>query len=641
MNMHDFKMLESMDGKTKSFTILLVVTLLLVLITPFASSQTTKTVSSNYHAQYKLFDRDLFLSIQPLLYVYYSNLTHTIPRDTDYAKFITPKTVQPVADAILSLTQNSSYPEEEFADAVLSLVHQIPYNITGAKFPVETLVDNRGDCGALSILAASIMKAGGLDVVLIKYTGTDFAHMNIGVYLPYEPVYHNLLLSSTSYEYNNKTYWTAEATPEANWKVGDQSSQMGTASTEIIPLDGSEQSSPGQISCNLSAVFETSNITLNLSSQATDAQGNRSLVISGSVQPIIANGSVTIFISKNWTSTQFVTAPLSENGTYTYNWNITSDGTYYITASSIGNGTYAGADSQPVAVFIGPPSLLQFQTDSYNYIIGRAISDVATKRYMGVNNFLNVPIEQNVSFSYRFLVLPTGHEASEVGIRNVTIPASQHTIRDQGRNSRIVQIPAKTVIVPANIPPGLEPLILPDDFNQTINNQFCFTIQKDSKGNFTMNANALNQYDIKNIQANQTTSRFLNVTENIAENEWYQITTTLSQNRITSNLENENGTVLKSMSATTGQQLNMQLVMLVANNVDSAIVLKDFQVKASPSTVEPQNTQPTPITVHTPPPPIESPLPFVAVVVGLTAAMIAMGAIISVRKKLKTPDEFN
>ena len=85
-------------------------------------------------------------------------------------------------------------------------------------------VDNYGDCVGLSILAASIMEAGGLDVVLIHYTGINPQHMNVGVYLPYTPAYHTTLTTPTSFTYDNKTYWTAEATP----KTGESETNQWT-----------------------------------------------------------------------------------------------------------------------------------------------------------------------------------------------------------------------------------------------------------------------------------------------------------------------------------------------------------------------------------------------------------------------------
>ncbi len=118
-----------------------------------------------------LYNQKLYISITPSLYNYYSNMSHTVNEDSDYAKFITPQSVAPIAESIQKVTDKLPHSDEQFADAVLMMVHQIPYAITEPKYPIETLKDNYGDCVELSFLAASIMKAGGLDVVLIHYTG--------------------------------------------------------------------------------------------------------------------------------------------------------------------------------------------------------------------------------------------------------------------------------------------------------------------------------------------------------------------------------------------------------------------------------------------------------------------------------------
>lgn len=65
------------------------------------------------------------------------------------------------------------------------------------KYPVEVIVENEGDCDLLSFVAASIMMAGGLDIVLLYYESQK--HMNVGVNLTHAPedartaVYHHQL----------------------------------------------------------------------------------------------------------------------------------------------------------------------------------------------------------------------------------------------------------------------------------------------------------------------------------------------------------------------------------------------------------------------------------------------------------------
>jgi hypothetical protein len=618
-----------MGAINKSCTILLVSVFIIVLIIPTAtSSVTTKETPSNYVAQYSLLDRTLTLFIQPSLYIYYNNQSHAILQDSNYTNFITPQAVQPIADTIWEVTKNMDYPQEQFADAVLALVHQIPYNITGAKFPVETLVDNRGDCGALSLLAASIMKAGGLDVVLIKYTTSNSAHMNVGVFLPEKPVYTSLFFSSTSMQYDNKTYWTAEATPEINWKVGDQSPSLATAITEIIPIGESEQQSPGQISCSLSSLAP-SNISLDVSSSPPDIMSNRSLMVSGSIEPAMPNKTVTIYFAQGNTI-GYIKTVTNENGAYAYLWNFTSDGTYFVSASFSGNATFMGADSGSLAVFIGPPSLLQFQTETYNYFFGVPIADVSIRPYIGTKDFLNAQVEPNVSFSYSFSVLSTGHTVSDVPTKNITVPGSQYTIRYGNRESKVIQVPPKTVTVPGDVPAGLTPLALPKDFNETVNSQFCFVFQKQPEGNYTFGAQGLDGYDINGIKDNNSSTVFYNATQAIDESTWYKVSTITSQNRITADLQKVNGTV-QAPSTPQNLEATSQIVLLIANNVDCAIVLKDFQVS---NTTKPA-TEPTSQTVHQLPPPMKSLVPFAVAVVIIASVLIVTGIIIDLRKTRK------
>ena len=69
------------------------------------------------------------------------------------------------------------------------LVHQITYKeVVPGKYPVETLVEDMGDCDLFVYIAASILEAGGINAVLIYYR--DLLHMEIGVDLgtaPTEP----------------------------------------------------------------------------------------------------------------------------------------------------------------------------------------------------------------------------------------------------------------------------------------------------------------------------------------------------------------------------------------------------------------------------------------------------------------------
>jgi len=557
------------------------------------SSSAVGNYEKNYgfNSQYGFLNQKLYVSVQPSLYNEYCNASHTVDSDDDYANFVTPQAVESIADNIQKVTSTMPHNEELFADAVLTMVHKIPYNISGVKYPVETLVNNYGDCVALSTLAASIMKAGGLDVVLIHYTGIDPSHLNVGVYLPHTPVYHNLLMFPTSFTYNNKTYWTAESTPEMDWKVGDQSSSLIGANAVVIPLDNLTQSVPGEVSSSLGSQLSSSILTLNLSSIPQDIQNTtRAFNISGSILPSLANEKVTFFVSQNTSSSDYFQTYTDDAGNYALTWNITSLGTYYIKTSWSGDSNYSGADSDTQTVFVGPESFVQYQTPHYSYILEQTnvpyyifgseyIPSNVLHSLQGTDDFLSIPLGTNISFTYQFAIMQTGHSSSNITTETITVPGEQ--ILSLGRHgpTRIVRTTGETLVVPKNVPSDMEPLILPDDFNQTINNQFCFLIQNNSTDEYSLKMEALNSYEISNITQDESSNiSFFNVSNYLQDNTWYTVTESISENQISANINNANGTLLASISAPSNES-GSQVVLLVTNNVDNAVVLKNVSTQ--------------------------------------------------------------
>src|SRR4030067_1572402 len=178
----------------------------------------------------------LYVSVPASLYDYYNSKNHFINSDGDYVKFVTSNAFIPLAEDIQNVTSNLAYSDEQFANAVLAVVRQVSYVRSMVKYPVEAIVENSGDSDVLSLLAASIMKAGGLDVVLLYYKGLNPSHVNIGVHLPYSPVYRSGWTVPTGFEYNNKTYWMAEATSRGEWRVGGKTDLLSSAKPTIIPL---------------------------------------------------------------------------------------------------------------------------------------------------------------------------------------------------------------------------------------------------------------------------------------------------------------------------------------------------------------------------------------------------------------------
>jgi hypothetical protein len=256
----------------------------------------------------------------------------------EFAKFVTPYALKPIADSLWSIYND----DEDFANGVLMIVHQIPYEVTAPqKYPVETIVENKGDCDLFSFIAASVMMAGGLDIVLLYYENQN--HMNVGVNLSHAP---NDARSTVGYfDVNGKRYYMAETTGgqwENGWRVGERPNMLRGAPAHVITLEGAEQVSPEQVSSSYSA---PSSIILALSSNLILEQNT--VIISGLITPSLSNKSVTIYVrgsdDSEWTVLKTILT--DSNGHYSYAWSPNPAKIYHVKASWLGETGHMDANS--------------------------------------------------------------------------------------------------------------------------------------------------------------------------------------------------------------------------------------------------------------------------------------------------------
>jgi len=310
--------------------------------------------ATNYDYTYGLLDHpggstnyQLKVSVTPSLYDYYRSKDHNV-YSYDFAKFVTPNSLKPIADDLWSIYSD----DEDFANGVLMIVHQIPYMESGPqKCPVETIVENEGDCDLFSFIAASVMKAGGLDVVLLLYETQG--HMNVGVHLSHEP--DDARSTVYYYSHDGKQYYVAECTGgdwRNGWRVGECPDMLRGASVRIITLDNCEQSSPGQVSSSY-GVLASSSLSLAVSSRFVIA--GSTVTMGGSLSPALSDKNVTIYISSGGSLWSVLIKVMTDsNGRYSYIWSPPSAGTYSIRASWSGDADYAGADSNAYSLLVVP-----------------------------------------------------------------------------------------------------------------------------------------------------------------------------------------------------------------------------------------------------------------------------------------------
>jgi hypothetical protein len=520
----------------------------------------------------------LYASVPPSLYDYYHSKSHGTSSGGGYSKFVTPSVFESIAESIQNVTRDMPYSDEQFANAVLMLVHQVPYVIGDVKYPVETLVDNSGKCDTLSLLAASIMKAGGLDVVLLYYKGLSPSHVNVGVYLPYTPFYHTWWRALTGYEYNNKTYWMAECTSLSDWRVGDQPELLAGATPEIISLENCEESSPAHVSSSLDNPLIPSSISINLSSENSSfEESGRTLTISGSISPAYSEKSVVMYVSQNGYSCNTFSTVTDDLGNYSLTWNFTSTGTYNIRTSWSGASNYAGADSETLTAFVGFYSYQQLGGDEMSeYYWGPGPDGAYARAYVAYpvsqivrkQEFLKSNLTgKDVLLSGEFIVLGSGQNTTmPKSERTITIPASEDIIRLPGsRQWIIITRPEQTITIPIEQPV----------------NQFGLILRHNGEDNYTASVRVLGDNDVSQIteQLDGNNASFIDASMSTTENTWYKVEVRVSEDEITAKLYDENGTLLKNIAARNDAMNISESGLMMTYDANTVVAFKNLKAE--------------------------------------------------------------
>lgn len=176
-------------------------------------------VTRTYHWSYDNKDWTWELQIPQSLYDYYKGL----PRapTNNYSIYVTHPSddvyMSKLITKLLETAASEGFSEMDTIGFAASFVQSLPYVTDDvstsydeyARYPVETLVDNGGDCEDTSILLASLIDGMGYGVVLINPPN----HVAVGV-AGGEGVY------GTYWAYNGKKYYYLETTGE-NWGLGE------------------------------------------------------------------------------------------------------------------------------------------------------------------------------------------------------------------------------------------------------------------------------------------------------------------------------------------------------------------------------------------------------------------------------------
>ncbi len=204
-------------------------------ITDDSSSRLTKTTTitqiqyytRSYHWTYGRHSPTYTIQIPKPLYEYYQQQPH----DRIYAKYAISERDRKVLDRVILDFKENTDSKTEAAYNVVAFVQSLPYFkddiSTGydeyPRYPIETLVDNGGDCEDTAILTAALLKEMNYDVILISPPG----HMAVGITCSN--------CKGTSYTYNDKKYYYLETTGN-NWKVGQMPAKYQNSKAKVYPI---------------------------------------------------------------------------------------------------------------------------------------------------------------------------------------------------------------------------------------------------------------------------------------------------------------------------------------------------------------------------------------------------------------------
>jgi hypothetical protein len=530
--------------------------------------------TSNFEASYNLSGHTLYMSFPLSVTDYYVRQSHDV-NQMGYPRFVTPGALRSVAENIRKTTHHASYNDEEFANAVMAFVRQITYLKSNAKYPVETLRDNQADCDGLSILAASILKAGGLDVVLLLYNNINPSHMNVGIHLEKMPVSNPWWTKPSGVEYDNKTYWMAECTSLAEWRVGERPSLLDNTEPLVIPLTNCELDSPAQVSSSLDSPLQPSAISINLATAYFNASNGALVVnVSGSILPALPNEPVVLYVNQPGYVPTVSKATTDQFGNYAWSWNVTWPGTYVISTNWRGSFDHSGSDSNAITVFIGAQQpVIEELSDSIwdrqvNYVSwGQYSSSYMALFNQGSKEFLKRDLNgTQIVLSGDFTILSDGHE---IAPQDTVFTMPPHSIyyRGQGSNQTLtVKVPEKEATIP-----GAE----------LLNSYFAFILQRKQVNNYTASVKTLKEEDLSQInqKIDEGTALFINASNVMEKEIWCKAIVKVSEEEVVVEVCNENGTQLGKISRSRCSQELSELGVLITYQTGQIIAFKNLNVE--------------------------------------------------------------
>lgn len=183
----------------------------------------------SYNWKYNTVEYQLSYNFDPVRYTYYVNQGHSVMEYSDYIYFVTKEepAVIEIAQILRNMSNEKGFNNLDEVNFIMSFVQSLKYsedNLTVGvgeypRYPIETLVEQTGDCEDSSALLISLLESLGYEaaMILIPEAWDDYGHAAVGVNLTgAEGIYYILNEGKD----NEIGYYYAETTAEG-WKLGE------------------------------------------------------------------------------------------------------------------------------------------------------------------------------------------------------------------------------------------------------------------------------------------------------------------------------------------------------------------------------------------------------------------------------------
>ena len=183
----------------------------------------------SYSWRFNTVEFQLSHNFDPARYAFYANLPHNIKEYKDYVNFVTidETDIGEIGLKLRSVAEEKEFDQLTELNFIMSFVQSLKYtedNLSAGygeypKYPIETLIDQSGDCEDSSALLISLVESLGYEaaMILIPEAWEGYGHAAVGINLTGASGLHYIINEG---EKNEIGYYYAETTAPG-WKLGE------------------------------------------------------------------------------------------------------------------------------------------------------------------------------------------------------------------------------------------------------------------------------------------------------------------------------------------------------------------------------------------------------------------------------------